>query len=253
MDPVLLQAITSAVSTAVSTAVVEAFSRSSTSAVGDQVVSSVERGPLTTQAAAPAPINPQRRLVMNNSNQNTLGLANNLQDTENSDDDFQPAPPIRRHSLPTLYTAPSPIANNRRRGRVMLRRRTMNVQTKNVDVICLLHISGDTFPIPRITRNNHVERYRLSGKIKLNSCMSDVDIKEEISSIFWKSFHLMSPNLFTYSYLSLMVGAKRLQRPNVSCSYKWGGVEVMGLCTRSKLYIMSSNEMSMIEVMFPII
>ncbi|KXJ19536.1 G2/M phase-specific E3 ubiquitin-protein ligase [Exaiptasia diaphana] len=68
--------------------------------------------------------------------------------------------------------------------------------------------------------------------------MSAEDIQDEICSLFKDCFAADGLN---YSYLSIMPGTKKLHIPKTTKAFVWDAPQVLSICTRDTLYILSSS------------
>ncbi|KAL7388809.1 hypothetical protein ABVT39_021118 [Epinephelus coioides] len=79
----------------------------------------------------------------------------------------------------------------------------------------------------------------LIGKIFFTSDWSEVQLREEMTAIFRRTFALSMGQSFPFEYLSTIKGCKRLMKPNISSSFLWGGKEVGSISSTTCLYIMA--------------
>lgn len=140
--------------------------------------------------------------------------------------------------LCVLFQVPLPsVPQSHTRSRFVRRNKACKHYTK--DVVCLPLSSASTLCIPRGQSRAKLAEDGLIGKISFTSDWSEVQLKEEITAIFRKTFALPVGQSFPFEYLSTIRGCKRLMKPNVSSNFLWGGKEVGSISSTTCLYIMA--------------
>lgn len=121
--------------------------------------------------------------------------------------------------------------------RFVRRNRTCRNYTK--DVVCLPFSSASTIRIPRGDSRAKLAQDGLVGKISFTSDWTETELRDEMTSIFRRTFGLSIGQSFPFEYLSTIKGSKKLMKPNVSSSFQWGGREVGSITSTTCLYIMA--------------
>lgn len=142
--------------------------------------------------------------------------------------------------LCVLFQVPLPsVPQSHTRSRFVRRNKACKHYTK--DVVCLPLSSASTLCIPRGQSRAKLAEDGLIGKISFTSDWSEVQLKEEITAIFRRTFALPTGQSFPFEYLSTIRGCKRLMKPNVSSNFLWGGKEVGSISSTTCLYIMAGT------------
>ena len=114
------------------------------------------------------------------------------------------------------------------------------------DIICLpswyrSKMSGNCIPIPRgIDSRQYLAKHSLLGKITLTSDMTEMQIFNEIYSVFNDSFG--GRENFKFLILQSTGGfSKSLTIPRVSNQYKWSASSVAGKNAKMPIYILAQE------------
>jgi len=111
-------------------------------------------------------------------------------------------------------------------------------------VICLPPSKKITssIPIPRGESRATLQEAGLVGKASIDSSWKARDIAREITSLFGPSFGVVDEEILPFHYLSTLPGTKKLCIPKTSSSFVWDASQVLSICSRDTLYIMSNVE-----------
>ena len=106
------------------------------------------------------------------------------------------------------------------------------------------HGTATSIPYPRGAYRRQLGQWGLIGKIQIVSTMSELDVQNEVRSVFSSAMDNRSD--FPFSYLqSTGAGSKTLTVPSVSSSFCWTANQVAKLGTyKQPIYILAEDTLT---------
>ncbi|XP_077135844.1 multifunctional protein ADE2-like isoform X2 [Ranitomeya variabilis] len=97
-----------------------------------------------------------------------------------------------------------------------------------------------TYQVPRGKERDRLAMLGLVGKIFIQPSWNFENFRTEVIALF-RQYFSCSDEEFSFNFLQCLPGNRTLIKPNVSATFKWSGIAIIGLATQSSLYIRTSH------------
>ncbi|XP_073501546.1 bifunctional phosphoribosylaminoimidazole carboxylase/phosphoribosylaminoimidazole succinocarboxamide synthetase-like isoform X2 [Phyllobates terribilis] len=93
-----------------------------------------------------------------------------------------------------------------------------------------------TYRVPRGKERDQLFKLGLVRKIFIQPSWNFENFRSAVITLFCQHFSC-SEEEFSFNFLQCLKGNRKLTKPNVSATFKWSGIAIIGLATHSSLYI----------------
>jgi hypothetical protein len=144
------------------------------------------------------------------------------------------------------FALPSSFLKRGKTGEASAKKKKFQEWDRDVMCIPLEYAKGNEIAIPRGRIRAKLAAMGLTGKLRLNSGMSEQEIFAEIRSVF--SAAMGNDQNFPFEILqSAGGGTKSLVIPCRSTSFAWTGKQVVASAGRGSLYVLAKDELSFVK------
>ncbi|XP_073439686.1 multifunctional protein ADE2-like [Dendrobates tinctorius] len=100
-----------------------------------------------------------------------------------------------------------------------------------------------TYQVPRGKERDRLAMLGLVGKIFIQPSWNFEHFRTEVIALF-RQYFSCSDEEFSFNFLQCLPGNRKLIKPNVSATFKWSGVAIIGLAAQSSLYIRTPHALA---------
>ncbi|XP_069600545.1 bifunctional phosphoribosylaminoimidazole carboxylase/phosphoribosylaminoimidazole succinocarboxamide synthetase-like isoform X4 [Ranitomeya imitator] len=100
-----------------------------------------------------------------------------------------------------------------------------------------------TYQVPRGKERDRLAMLGLVAKIFIQPSWNFENFRTEVITLF-RQYFSCSDEEFSFNFLQCLPGNRTLIKPNVSATFKWSGIAILGLATQSSLYIRTPHALA---------